>query len=137
MILVREILKNYYQNDATVRVDIDVAITKLKTSNSLTVRDLEIIEMVKSQYSLQDMAAHYNVNKTTVNKRVGIICRRLCEVLGDGYDDASIFSHVKVALRRELTDKEKEFCISIIQSLGFRKSIANNIFSMVDKDDTK
>lgn len=114
--LVREALKNYYYNDIDTKLDLDYAIKKLSKENELDDIDIKIIELVKLQYTSDEISKRIKgLNRFAVYKRLNHIYYVIAKLLGINYQDFKIILQVERRLGRKLTDDERKVCWYIIK----------------------
>lgn len=82
---VRELLKNYERLDVHNKIDIDTAIQKLAKQGKLSEFDCAILELVKAEYSISEIAEKYSMERSRISHKLSSIAKRIAAYLGDGY----------------------------------------------------
>ena len=137
MIIVREILKGYYDCDAITQLDIDAAISVLSESAVLSIDEQIIINLIKEQRPTIEISEQLGVSERTIYRRLNEACIKLAEYLGPLYQDSKLIKTVQNRLGRELTPDEEKVCWHIINTYGNRRFGDISIFNFKITEDGK
>ncbi|MDD2731242.1 MAG: hypothetical protein PHW33_03930 [Candidatus Portnoybacteria bacterium] len=115
-IIVRDMIRNYYNLDDSSRLDLDRAIGKLIERDALVGDDLIILRLTLDGVHYTDVARTVGVVSRKVSRRIAIIADKLSDELGEEYQDDKIIKEVERRLGRPLTDEEMAFCWQVIKT---------------------
>lgn len=124
-VLIKELLENYHIMDVDTKLDIDMAIRDLVSRNKFSREDSSIIDLIKLQYSIPEVAFKLNKSERTVYRQRKKICHSIAERLGTSYQDIKIVFQVRDRLGRELSEEECLFCWDVICGYNRRDKSAN------------
>jgi hypothetical protein len=129
MVIVKEIIRTYYNCDENVRLDIDSAISTLSKEGILSDVELVVIAVTKEQYSLIEASKLVGLSKSAIGRKLDDACEKIAVCLGSEYQDDKILDLVESKLGRKLKSDEKKFCWNKIRNFGRDKSTNVNIFN--------
>ncbi len=115
-VIVRDMIRNYYDLDDSSRFDLDRAIEKLVKCGALDGNDLIILKLTLDGTHYSDVARIVGCGKSAVNRRLLSIANKLSDELGEEYQDDKIIKAVELKLGRPLTKDEEAFCWQVIQA---------------------
>jgi len=127
-VIVKDMLRNYYDLDTTSKIDLDRAIQSLIDCETLVGDDLIIMQLIIEGANYREISKIINRNTRYVSTRFNDLAQTLADELGDEYQDTVILKRVSDKLGRPLTSDEEKFCWKVIrsgQSLGDGLSILN------------
>lgn len=134
MVIVKDIIRNYYSCEENIKLDIDSAISKLSKSGELSDLDLIVLAITREQYSLSLAGDLLGVSKTSVGRMLDTACEKIANCLGAEYQDCAIIKAVESKLGRTLTPDEEFFCWKKINDFGRNQYAKINLFNFEIKD---
>ena len=133
MVIVKEIIRNFYDCDENIRLDINSAILELSKVDMLTDIELVVVAVTKEQYSLSAAGELVGLSKSAIGRHLDSACEKIANHLGSEYKDDKILELVEKKLGRNMTPSERRFCWSRIRNFGRDKSPNINIFNFKKK----
>lgn len=134
MVIVKEIIRTYYDCDENVKYDIDSTIAQLSKDGELSDIELVVLSTTKEQYSLKAAGELLGISKSATGRALDSACNKIAEYLGSEYQDEKILKLAEKKLCRKLTTKEQEFCWKKIKDFGRNRYSDVNIFNFKIKD---
>jgi transposase len=128
-VIVRDLIKNYYNADYNSQFDIDFAIKKMTKLGQLTTEELIVIKLTMDGMDRHQIAKAISGSASTVRRRLREVSDKLSEYLGEEYSDSKIVERVELKLGRQLTNDEKEFCWHMIRQYEIDKDTNLTIFN--------
>jgi hypothetical protein len=119
-VFIKQLLRDYKQLDKNSRIDLSVALDKLKADNRLSLQEEQIVFYLKSEFSFRETAKMLELDYSTFMRRVRTLCKKLSQILGDYYTDEYILKLVEKKLSRPLTPSERKFCLRLIARFGYK-----------------
>lgn len=117
-VIVKDLIKRYYQVDLNTRLDLDVAIQELSKQGIIDADGIVILNMVMEGVENSKIVDTIGVSVSTINRKLNDISNRIALYLGGTYDDSRILLTVEEKLGRPLTDEEVSFCWFMIKFYG-------------------
>lgn len=115
-VIVRDMIRNYYDLDDSSRFDLDRAIEKLIERGTLSGDDLVVLKLTLDGVHYTDVARTIGVVSRQVSRKIASIADKLSDELGEEYQDDKIIKAVELKLGRPLTEDEEAFCWQVIQA---------------------
>jgi hypothetical protein len=112
--IVKEAISNYYNLDDDTRIDIDNAIGNLVRVDTISNKEIFIIELMKLGYSVKQMSLKTGMREGSLHRVINRVCNKISVYLGEGYNNDKLYELVELKLGRELTREELDFCKKII-----------------------
>ncbi len=117
-VIVKDLIKRYYQVDINTKLDLDIAIQELSKKGTIDADSIVILGMVIEGVENSKIADAIGVSVSTLNRKLNDISDKIAVYLGGMYDDSRILLTVEEKLGRPLTDEEVLFCWFMIKFYG-------------------
>ena len=118
-VIVKDLIKNYYQVDSSTRFDLDFAIVTLAKKNVLSGEELIIIKLSMEGVERSEIAKTIGAaSSTSVSNKLNEASDKISSYLGKDYSDEKILDQAEQKLGRPLTETEIAFCWYIIKLYG-------------------
>jgi len=140
MIIIKEILRTFYNCDENVKIDVECAMKNLSDTGGLTNEEYLVINATREQFNLASIAALLGMDdsvasKMAVSRIFERACGKLVETLGPDYQDTKVLKAVEIRLRRPLTKDEEYFCIKKITDNRLMQDDEINIYNFRIEED--
>lgn len=132
MVIVKEIIRNYYSYEEDVKLDIDHSIQELTKQGKLSDVEVIVLAITREQYSFSCANELLGISKSTFGRALNSACKKISDYLGEEYKEEKIIKEVESKLKRKLTEEEIEFCWMKLKDFGRNKYSNLSILNFKD-----
>lgn len=142
MVIIKDILRNFYECDDTTRCDVNNTLFALSENGGMSKEEFIVANAVKEQYSMRDIANLIGISDDELEKSSAKVyrifdraCAKLANALGEDYQDSKVLKSVERRLGRSLTKEEIYFCVRKITDFRLRGNDEINIYNFEVTED--
>jgi len=117
-VIVKDLIKNYYQVDSSTQFDLDFAIRTLAKKGILCPEELVVIKMIMEGAERQKIVDATGLSTPTIDRKLNEASEKVSKYLGEAYSDEKIINMAEYKLGRPLTETEIAFCWFMIRFYG-------------------